>query len=58
VLTPRGAQALQAARAVHRRGIHEHFAQHLAARDLKALERALAKVRDHVRPLRPGRISG
>lgn len=58
VLTPRGAKALEAARAVHRRGIQEHFAQHLSARDLKALERALAKVRDHVRPLRPGRISG
>ena len=58
VLTPRGAKALEAARAVHRRGIQEHFVQHLSARDLKALERALAKVRDHVRPLRPGRISG
>jgi DNA-binding MarR family transcriptional regulator len=58
VLTPKGAKALEAARVVHRRGIQEHFAQHLDERDLKALERALAKVRDHVRPLRPGRISG
>jgi DNA-binding MarR family transcriptional regulator len=58
VLTRNGDKALQGARAVHRRGIHEHFAQHLDERDLKALERALTKVRDHVRPLRPGRISG
>jgi DNA-binding MarR family transcriptional regulator len=58
VLTPKGSKGLEAARAVHRRGIDEHFAQHLDPRDLKALERALAKVRDHVRPLRPGRISG
>jgi DNA-binding MarR family transcriptional regulator len=58
VLTPAGEAALQAARDVHRRGIQEHFVQHLDARDLKALDRALAKLRDHVRPLRPGRISG
>jgi DNA-binding MarR family transcriptional regulator len=58
VLTPKGGEALQAARAVHRRGIDEHFVQHLDERDLKALERAFTKVRDHVRPLRPGRISG
>jgi hypothetical protein len=30
---------------------------HLDERNLRALERAFAKVRDHVRPLRPGRIS-
>jgi DNA-binding MarR family transcriptional regulator len=58
VLTAKGRRELEAARAVHRRGIEEHFAQHLDAQDLKALERALVKVRDHVRPLRPGRISG
>jgi DNA-binding MarR family transcriptional regulator len=58
VLTAKGEKTLEAARTVHRQGIQDHFAQHLDERDLKALERALAKVRDHVRPLRPGRISG
>ena len=58
VLTPAGEDALAAARVVHRHGIQEHFVQLLAERDLKALAKALAKVRDHVRPLRPGRISG
>jgi MarR family 2-MHQ and catechol resistance regulon transcriptional repressor len=58
LLTPAGEKALADARVVHRRGIQEHFVQLLDERDLKALARALAKVRDHVRPLRPGRISG
>lgn len=58
VMTPSGQRALRSARNVHRRGINEHFAQHLSRRDLDSLSRALEKVRDHVRPLRPGRISG
>jgi DNA-binding MarR family transcriptional regulator len=58
VMTPKGFEALQAARLVHRHGIQEHFAQHLDNRDLAALAHALEKVRDLVRPLRPGRISG
>jgi DNA-binding MarR family transcriptional regulator len=58
VMTPAGQKALNDARNVHRRGINEHFAQHLNKRDLQGLSRALEKVRDHVRPLRPGRISG
>jgi len=58
VITPAGEEALANARNVHRRGIEEHFAQHLNKRDLEALSRALEKVRGHVRPLRPGRISG
>jgi DNA-binding MarR family transcriptional regulator len=58
VITPQGLNALQAGRLVHRRGIDEHFAQQLNDRDFAALTRALEKVRDHVRPLRPGRISG
>lgn len=57
-ITPEGLDALHAARAVHRRGIQRHFMQHLDQRDLEALGRALEGVRDHVRPLRPGRISG
>ncbi len=57
-ITPAGLEALQAARAVHRHGIHEHFTRHLDGRDFASLERTFEKVRDHVRPLRPGRISG
>jgi DNA-binding MarR family transcriptional regulator len=58
VMTPKGAQALQAARVVHRHGIYEHFAKHMGDGDFTALLGALAPVHDHVRPLRPGRISG
>jgi DNA-binding MarR family transcriptional regulator len=58
VMTETGAQALRAARLVHRRGIYEHFAQHLDDDDFDALLDALEPVHNHVRPLRPGRISG
>ena len=57
-MTPEGAAAFEAARAVHRRGIQEHFVQHLDQRDLTALERMFRKVSEHVRPLRPGRVTG
>ena len=57
VITPTGQTTLTNARRVHRRGVNEHFAQHLSKRDFDALARALNKVRMHVRPLRPGRIS-
>lgn len=57
-VTPEGTAALGSARAVHRRGIQEHFIRHLNGRDLAALERVFGKVREHVRPLRPGRING
>ena len=57
-ITPAGLETLQAARAVHRRGVQEHFVQHLDERELAALGHALENVRGHVRPLRPGRISG
>ena len=58
VITPAGVEALRASRAVHRRGIQEHFVQHLDERDLASLRRLFAKVGEHVRPLRPGRVSG
>jgi DNA-binding MarR family transcriptional regulator len=58
VITQEGLDALRAARIVHRRGIQEHFLRHLGGRDLKALDRIFGKVHGHVRPLRPGRISG
>ncbi len=57
-ITPAGLEAMHAARAVHRRGIDQHFLQHLDPQDLEALTHALEKVRGHVRPLRPGRVSG
>ena len=58
VMTPKGEEALQAARLVHRNGIHEHFARHLCDDDFAVLRDVLVNVHDHVRPLRPGRISG
>jgi DNA-binding MarR family transcriptional regulator len=58
LITPAGLEALRSARAIHRRGINEHFAQHLNQRDLTALERTFEKIGEHVRPLRPGRVSG
>ena len=57
VITPVGLEALEAARVVHRRGIQEHFVQHIDPLELTALAGALESVRNHVRPLRPGRIS-
>ena len=57
-MTPEGDAALQASRAVHRDGIRRHFTEHLDADDLARLQAMLEKVRDHVRPLRPGRVSG
>jgi DNA-binding MarR family transcriptional regulator len=57
-ITPAGRNTLQDARDVHHRCIQEHFAQHLTPPELAALTAALEKVRGHVRPLRPGRVSG
>ena len=57
LITPKGRKTLQDAREVHHRGIQEHFLQNLNPRELAALTAALEKVRDHVRPLRPGRVS-
>ena len=56
-LTPEGLETLAAARMVHRRGIQEHFIRHLDPHRLETLPDALERLRDHVRPLRPGRIS-
>lgn len=58
LVTPKGHETLQDARAVHHRGIQEHYVQHLSQRELAALTSALEKIREHVRPLRPGRVSG
>ena len=56
VMTEQGNETKERARRYHRDGIERHFAGHLSAADVKALIRALEKVRAHVRPLRPGRI--
>jgi DNA-binding MarR family transcriptional regulator len=57
LITPAGVETLKAARALHRRGIQEHFLAHLDRANLDALTAALGEVREHVRPLRPGRVS-
>ena len=56
VLTDNGTKTLERARRHHRDGIQRHFSQHLTNADIKALTRALEKVRTHARPLRPGRV--
>ncbi len=57
-ITPVGRTTLQDARRVHRDGIRRHFTEHLSDAELTRLARSLDKVRAHVRPLRPGRVSG
>jgi DNA-binding MarR family transcriptional regulator len=56
VLTDKGHETKEHARRYHRDGIARHFTNHLSETDLKALTRALQKVSEHARPLRPGRI--
>ena len=58
VLTPKGIDLLNAARARHRQAIRHHFAHHLTNSEVKTLTRALTKIRDHARPLRERQISG
>jgi DNA-binding MarR family transcriptional regulator len=58
VLTDKGRDTMEQARRHHRHGIEQHFSQHLADADIKAVIRAFEKVSTHVRPLRPGRIGG
>jgi DNA-binding MarR family transcriptional regulator len=57
-VTPEGLEALARSRLVHRDGIRRHFTEHLTEQELARLQRMLQKVREHVRPLRPGRVSG
>jgi DNA-binding MarR family transcriptional regulator len=56
VLTEKGRSTMRQARRHHRDGIEQHFSSHLADSDIKALTRALDKVKAHARALRPGRI--
>jgi DNA-binding MarR family transcriptional regulator len=57
LLTPTGLDTLNTARTIHRHGIQEHFISHLNPTNLDTLAQTLQSVREHVRPLRPGRIS-
>jgi DNA-binding MarR family transcriptional regulator len=57
-ITPEGLDSLHAARQFHRDGIRRHFTEHLTDDELTVLAETLEKVRGHVRPLRPGRVSG
>lgn len=57
-ITEQGIATLESARRVHRDGIRRHFTEHLTEAELAKLARTLEKVRKHVRPLRPGRVSG
>ena len=58
VATSKGLDVLEAARPLHRDALQRHFVRHLDDRDVKALTRALTKVRDEVRPLRAAQIGG
>jgi DNA-binding MarR family transcriptional regulator len=55
VLTDQGRAMIDQARRHHRHAIEQHFSKHLSDTDIKALTRALGKLRDHARP---ARISG
>lgn len=57
LLAPEGIEVLSSARSIHRRGIQEHYLRHLDRAELESATAALRKVKEHVRPLRPGRIS-
>lgn len=57
LITPKGLDEARAARAVHHLSIQRHFVGQLDEDELAALGRALESVRDHVRPLRPGRVT-
>jgi DNA-binding MarR family transcriptional regulator len=57
-MTPKGLERLEEARRYHRDGIRRHFTEHLTREELLALQASLEKVRGHVRPLRPGRVTG
>jgi DNA-binding MarR family transcriptional regulator len=57
-MTPKGEETLQNARRYHRDGIRRHFTEHLTEAEIASMAASLEKVRAHVRPLRPGRVTG
>ena len=56
-ITPDGLATLRSARECHHTTIREHFAEQLDNDQLAALKNTLEHIREHVRALRPGRIS-
>jgi len=56
-ITAEGLETLRNARRYHRDGIARHFTEHLTDAELQGLAATLEKVRAHVRPLRPGRVT-
>ncbi len=56
--TESGQTAMAEARRRHHKWIEQNFSGPLSDADIKALTRAFEKLSTHVRPLRPGRISG
>lgn len=57
-ITPQGLATLRSARECHHTSIRRHFAEHLDNDQVASLTDALEHIREHVRALRPGRISG
>jgi DNA-binding MarR family transcriptional regulator len=55
-ITQDGLDLLARARPVHHAGIRRHFLDHVDAKDIPGLSRALGGVCDHMRTLRPGRV--
>jgi DNA-binding MarR family transcriptional regulator len=58
LLTDKGREAMTESRRHHHDWIEQHFSSPLGDADIRALTRAFEKLSAHVRPLRPGRISG
>lgn len=55
--TSKGRQAMERARPLHHRWIEQNFSDPLADADVEALARTFAKLSDHARTRRPGRVS-
>ncbi len=49
VLTEKGTETMERARALHREGIERHFSRHLTDAETRTLARAFAKIRAGVR---------
>ena len=56
-ITPDGLATLRSARECHHTTIQKHFAEQLDNDQLAELKNSLEHIREHVRALRPGRIS-
>ena len=58
LLTPKGRQTMEQARAKHHKWIEENFSRLLAQADITAITRAFEKLSTHARTRRPGRVAG